>query len=153
MPARASYELKISGELAGSVDSLRSFGPSIRDVLPSTPPKSARGAGWPAGFVLDGYKTCLWDSRIEAYSPTITTISFFAELNIIVEGSIYDSRARLIEDVTWFYHYRDQPWYQELAARLRQLNEDFIAKHGQPALRSRIQFQSWKWYCGNGGGG
>lgn len=153
MPARASYELKISGELAGPLDSFQSFTERVKQVLPSTPPAATPGGGWPGGFLLNGYKTCLWDSRVEQSSADITTVSFFAEVNIIAAGSIHDSRARLLHDVTWFYHYRDEQWYQELSAALQQLNAEFIKQHGQANLRSRIQFHTWRWYCGNGGGG
>jgi hypothetical protein len=119
MPARASYEAKIEGVVSGSRSANGSAIAEFRKIFPEEAPQGIGelgGAGkFPEGFVLREYGGCLWESDGYDYGNNTTLLSFRAEISFFASGAIYDAsiQTRLLNDVTWFYKYRDQGWYKD----------------------------------------
>lgn len=141
MPTHSSYLLRLMGtttdsKLAGAFTQFFGSRPHHDAGVPDQKP----GQGWPDGFLLQGYETCVWEPGEEpAPDGQGTLLSFRAEAHRIRSGSLFANRATMVPEVQWFYHSLEYRWHMDLKAWLQQSGY-------------AIKFHTWQWYCGDGGG-
>lgn len=178
MASRAQYVLRVAGRAKGDTPNavLVKMEADLKKIFkePASPGTASPSldkkdeAGWPSGFVLEGYNVCQWkltvdepykpvhkddaarkqaDGKKEATAwPEDRMINFRAEIHHDRDGSLFLNRQVMVPQVNWFYHNRLFKWHADLFQKLKRFNADY-AKH----LLEPVWFREWQWYCGNGG--
>jgi hypothetical protein len=171
MASMASYVLKIAGSIDGRPEENADLIKRIDQAFGDRPekgtgiPDKTPGHGWPAGFMLQGYRLCVWrrdagpTERFDPYDPKylekvkvkeatryVTQYTFFAEVNQFRLGSLYEKRDVMLPEVRWFYHYPQYQWYRDLLKILDDIRKMVPKKR----VIQPIWFSEWRWYCGDG---
>lgn len=172
MASMSSYVLKIAGSFDGRPEENANIIQRIDQAFGDPPkegtgvPDKTPGDGWPNGFVLQGYRLCVWrrdPGPTEHFDPDdsdyykkvtdtkatkyVTQYTFFTEVNRFRLGTLFAKREEMLPEVKWFYHYAQYEWYRALLRILKTINNEMIPE------KQRIHpiwFCDWRWYCGDG---
>lgn len=76
-------------------------------------------------------------------------LSFQGVIGIVRSGALGYQWARQsgLDDLEWFYKYREQSWFKKLIADLIKFNDQWAK-----ILEEGARVRELKWYCGNGSG-